>query len=85
MRRAAVMYLRGSVNPPAPAKQAPALLAVLLRLGVKESPVFEAGRHRAPRRHPLMLLSIGVGALAMALGPALVGALNDRNMDSKTA
>src|ERR1700761_631633 len=59
---------------------APALLVVLLRLGVKESPVFEAARHQAPRRSPLFLLGMGVLALAAAMGPALVGAVDKSAM-----
>ncbi|MEO8925778.1 MAG: MFS transporter [Caulobacteraceae bacterium] len=56
---------------------APALLVVVLRLGVKESPVFEA-RERASgqRRGPAMLALIGAGALALAMAPALAGAAN---------
>ncbi len=59
---------------------APALLVVLLRLGVKESPVFEAGRRAAVRRSPLVLLGVGVVALAVAMGPALVGAVDKTAM-----
>jgi SHS family lactate transporter-like MFS transporter len=58
----------------------PALLVVLLRLGVKESPVFEASRHQAPKRSPLFLLGMGVLALAAAMGPALVGAVDKSAM-----
>jgi SHS family lactate transporter-like MFS transporter len=58
----------------------PALLVVLLRLGVKESPVFEASRHTAPKRSPLFLLGMGVLALAAAMGPALVGAVDKSAM-----
>jgi SHS family lactate transporter-like MFS transporter len=54
----------------------PALLVVLLRLGVKESPVFEAQRHISVKRSPWMLLGFGLVALAVAMGPALVGALD---------
>jgi SHS family lactate transporter-like MFS transporter len=52
----------------------PAMLVVLIRLGVKESPVFEAQRHTSPKRSPLFLAGVGVAALAIALGPALSGA-----------
>jgi SHS family lactate transporter-like MFS transporter len=58
----------------------PALLVVLIRIGVPESPVFEVQRHKAPRRSPLFLLGVGVLALAVAMGPALVGALDKSAM-----
>jgi SHS family lactate transporter-like MFS transporter len=58
----------------------PALLVVLLRLGVKESPVFEANRHTAPRRSPLFLFGMGALALAAAMGPAIVGAVDKTAM-----
>jgi SHS family lactate transporter-like MFS transporter len=58
----------------------PALLVVLLRLGVKESPVFEAGRHAATKRSPQVLLGVGLIALAVAMGPALVGAVDKSAM-----
>jgi SHS family lactate transporter-like MFS transporter len=58
----------------------PALLVVLLRLGVKESPVFEAGRHAAVKRSPLVLLGVGLVALAVAMGPALAGAVDKSAM-----
>jgi SHS family lactate transporter-like MFS transporter len=54
----------------------PALLVVFIRLGVKESPVFEARRHQAPKRSLLVLFGIGLVALAVAMGPALAGALD---------
>ena len=58
----------------------PALLVVLLRLGVKESPVFEAGRHARPRRSLPFLTVIGVAALVVAMGPAVAGALDKTAM-----
>jgi SHS family lactate transporter-like MFS transporter len=58
----------------------PALLVVLLRLGVRESPVFDAGAHRARARSPLFLLVVGVGALAVAMGPSLAGAHDTPSM-----
>jgi SHS family lactate transporter-like MFS transporter len=58
----------------------PALLVLLLRLGVRESPVFEAERHKVVRRSPLALLGMGLLALGVAMGPALVGALDKTAM-----
>jgi SHS family lactate transporter-like MFS transporter len=58
----------------------PALLILLIRLGVKESPVFEAQKHKVVRRSPLALLGIGVVALAVAMGPALAGAVDKSAM-----
>jgi SHS family lactate transporter-like MFS transporter len=58
----------------------PALLVVLLRLGVKESPVFEAQRSALPRRSPWTLAGVGLAALAVAMGPALVGAVDKTAM-----
>lgn len=58
----------------------PALLVVFLRVGVKESPAFEASRNSAPKRHPLTLLAIGVAALAVAMGPSLAGAFDKTAM-----
>ena len=58
----------------------PALLVVLIRLGVKESPVFEAQQHTAVKRSPLVLFGIGAVALAVAMGPALVGAVDKSAM-----
>jgi SHS family lactate transporter-like MFS transporter len=52
----------------------PALLVVLLRLGVKESPAFEAGRHTTVRRHPGSLLLVGLAAFAVAMAPAVMQA-----------
>ncbi|HWE46669.1 MAG TPA: MFS transporter [Caulobacteraceae bacterium] len=51
----------------------PALLVVLIRMHVKESPAFEAHRDAAPRRNPLMLWGAGLIALAVGVGPALLG------------
>jgi SHS family lactate transporter-like MFS transporter len=53
---------------------APALIVVLIRMGVEESPTFEAQRARAPTQSPLMLFGIGAVALAVAMGPTLLGA-----------
>ena len=58
----------------------PALLVVLLRIGVKESPTFEAQRHDAPRRSLAFLVGVGVVALIVAMGPALAGALDKTAM-----
>ncbi len=61
---------------------APALLVVVLRLGVRESPAFEARRAETPRLSlPLMSL-LGVAALGVALAPALAGAAG--MLDAKT-
>jgi len=58
----------------------PALLVVLLRLGVQESPVFQARPPPTVKRSPLFLLVIGLGALAVALAPALAGAKDSASM-----
>jgi SHS family lactate transporter-like MFS transporter len=58
----------------------PALLVVLLRLGVKESPVFEARKHATEKRSPLVLAGVALVALAVAMGPALVGAVDKTAM-----
>ena len=69
---------------------APALLVVLLRLGVKESPAF-AAHHQArqeaqalkggkPRLGGLGLALLSLAALAVAIAPALAGALNSQAM-----
>jgi SHS family lactate transporter-like MFS transporter len=58
----------------------PALLVVLLRVGVKESPVFEARRHTQPRRSPWVLFGVGAAALAVAMGPAIAGAVDKTAM-----
>src|SRR5262249_39918558 len=58
----------------------PALLVVLLRLGVEESPVFEAQRHAGARRHPAVLVLVGLVALAVAMAPALAGAMDKSAM-----
>jgi MFS transporter, SHS family, lactate transporter len=52
---------------------APALLIVVIRMHVKESPVFETHRATAPKRSVLPLLLMGVAAFAMAMGPSLLG------------
>jgi len=51
----------------------PALLAVFIQFSVRESPAFEAARATRPRRNPLYMLALGVVALAIAIGPAVVG------------
>ena len=51
---------------------APALLAVFIQFSVKESPAFDAQRGKAQGRSPLFLLALGVAALLVAVGPALV-------------
>jgi SHS family lactate transporter-like MFS transporter len=53
----------------------PALLAVFIQFAVRESPAFEAERHRAKGRSPLFLLALGALALIIAVGPAVVGAM----------
>ena len=52
----------------------PALLAVFIQFAVRESPSFEAERGQAKPRSPLFLLGLGVVALIIAVGPAVVGA-----------
>ncbi len=59
---------------------APALLILLIRLGVKESPAFEAQGHPPVRRSLPMLLGMGLLALGVAVGPALAGALDKNAM-----
>lgn len=59
---------------------APALLIVLIRLGVKESPTFEAQQKTQPQRSLGVLAALGVGALVVAVGPALAGALDKSAM-----
>ena len=58
---------------------APALIIVLIRLGVKESPVFEAqaqAQAQAKARRSLpVVLGLGAMALGVSVGPAVVGAL----------
>jgi SHS family lactate transporter-like MFS transporter len=60
----------------------PALVAGLLWLGVRESPSFEAGRREAAtaRRSPLTHVGVGLVALLVALGPALIGGLGKAAM-----
>ncbi|HEY3812509.1 MAG TPA: MFS transporter [Caulobacteraceae bacterium] len=53
----------------------PALLVVFIRLGVKESPAFEAHREQAPKHNPLMLWGMGLVALAIGVGPSLLGSI----------
>ncbi len=54
----------------------PALLAAFISLGVKESPAFEeAKKTAAPRQSLWMMFAIGVGAIIVAMAPALVGAV----------
>jgi SHS family lactate transporter-like MFS transporter len=52
----------------------PAVLAVFIHFSVKESPTFEAERKSRPPRSPLFLLGLGLLALLIAVGPAVVGA-----------
>jgi SHS family lactate transporter-like MFS transporter len=54
----------------------PALLIIFIRLGVKESPAFEAHRAAMPKRNPMVLLGISVLALAVATAPSLLGAID---------
>ncbi len=51
----------------------PALLAVFIQFYVRESPTFEAERAQRTHRSPLFLLVLGIAALAVAVGPALIG------------
>ncbi len=53
----------------------PAVLAVFIQFSVRESPSFEATRGAAPVRSPLFLWLLGFAALAISVGPAVVGAL----------
>ena len=53
----------------------PALLVVFIRMGVKESPAFEAHREHAPKHNPLMLWGAGLVALAIGIGPSLLGSI----------
>jgi SHS family lactate transporter-like MFS transporter len=50
---------------------APALLAGFISLSVKESPAFEAQRAAAPKTGSARIWLIGLGALAVAMVPAL--------------
>jgi SHS family lactate transporter-like MFS transporter len=59
---------------------APAALILLIRLGVKESPVFEAQRDTVVKRSPWVLLGIGLVALAVAMGPAVAGSVDKSAM-----
>jgi SHS family lactate transporter-like MFS transporter len=58
----------------------PALLVVFIRLGVKESPVFEAQRHVGAKRSPLFLFGLGLAALAVAMAPAAAGMIDKSAM-----
>jgi SHS family lactate transporter-like MFS transporter len=51
----------------------PAVLAVFIQFSVRESPAFEAERATRQHRSPLFILGLGVLALAVAIGPAVVG------------
>jgi SHS family lactate transporter-like MFS transporter len=53
----------------------PALLVVFIRLGVKESPAFEAHREHAPKHSPFMLWGVGLVALIIGIGPSLLGSV----------
>ena len=53
----------------------PALLVVFIRLGVKESPAFEAHREHAPKHNPLLLWGVGLVALMIGVGPSLLGSV----------
>ena len=53
----------------------PALLVVFIRMGVKESPAFEAHREHAPKHNPLMLYGVGLIALLIGIGPSLLGSI----------
>jgi SHS family lactate transporter-like MFS transporter len=54
----------------------PALLAVFIRMGVKESPAFEAQRVAAPKRGLAFLTLVAMVALAAALAPVLAGSFS---------
>ena len=59
----------------------PALLAVFIQFAVRESPAFEAARgQRATARSPWVLIGLGVLALTVAVGPAVVGAFTKISM-----
>ncbi|MBV9511824.1 MAG: MFS transporter [Caulobacteraceae bacterium] len=60
------MFIVGSI---------PAVLAVFIHFGVKESPTFETAPAARPARHPLAMLGLGFAALAISVGPAVAGAL----------
>ena len=51
----------------------PLLLAVFIQFSVRESPAFEIEHGRKHGRSPLFLFGLGVLALAIAVGPAVVG------------
>jgi SHS family lactate transporter-like MFS transporter len=52
----------------------PALLAVFIQFNVRESPTFEAERHRLKARGPASLFALGAVALVIAVGPAVASA-----------
>ena len=52
----------------------PALLAVFIQFSVKESPAFEAERLEKKGRSPLFLLLLGLAALLISVGPAVISA-----------
>jgi SHS family lactate transporter-like MFS transporter len=51
----------------------PAVLAVFIQFSVRESPSYQVEHARAHGRSPAFLLGLGVVALAVALGPAVIG------------
>jgi SHS family lactate transporter-like MFS transporter len=53
----------------------PALLAAFIAFGVKESPTFEAQRKTAPKQNLLIMFGVSVAAIAVAMAPAVVGAV----------
>ena len=59
---------------------APALLVVLLRLGVEGIAGVRGRPPLGEEAQPLVLLGMGAAALAVAMGPALVGALDKTAM-----
>jgi SHS family lactate transporter-like MFS transporter len=52
---------------------APALLGVFIQLFVRESPAFEARQAAPQSRSIVLMLGLGVAALAIAVGPATLG------------
>jgi SHS family lactate transporter-like MFS transporter len=51
----------------------PAVLAVFIQFSVRESPAFEIEHGRKHGRSPVFLFGLGILALAIAVGPAVVG------------
>jgi SHS family lactate transporter-like MFS transporter len=51
----------------------PAVLAIFIQFSVRESPGFQVEHARANGRSPLFLMGLGLLALAVAIGPAVVG------------